>query len=72
MTAAGHPDEAANFCLAAADSATTAMVVRIRAAWYASELLATADPARAAVAGQSATLMLPLAVPRALARTDQE
>ncbi|MFG1995322.1 hypothetical protein ACGFJ7_35640 [Actinoplanes sp. NPDC048988] len=72
LAAAGHPEAAANVCLAAADSPTATIVVRIRAAWHASELLATANPALAAVAGRTATQLLPLAVPRALARPDQE
>jgi tetratricopeptide (TPR) repeat protein len=72
LTAAGETAEAADVCLTAAESATTPAVARLRAAWHASELLAGTAPARAAAAGRTATRLLPLVVPRALARPDQE
>ena len=64
--------QAAQACLAAAEASATAPSVRLRAAWHRAVLLADSDPGRAADSASLAVELMPLVVPRALGRGDQE
>jgi len=64
--------QAAQACLAAAKASATAPSVRLRAAWHRAVLLADSDPGSAADAASLAVGLMPLIVPRALDRGDQE